>query len=62
MTKLLTRKDACEYIGVSEKSFDKAFRQNPEFKRFYLSSTTERYTKDSIDNFINSHLQGFSKI
>lgn len=62
MTKLLTRKEACQYIGISEKSFDKAFRENPKFKRFYLSSTTERYTKESIDEFINSHQKGFQEI
>ena len=42
MAKLLTRKEACDYIGISEKTFDRSFRSNPDFKRFFLSKTTER--------------------
>ncbi|MBL1059186.1 MULTISPECIES: hypothetical protein [Lactobacillus] len=62
MAKLLTRKEASAYVGIAEKSFDKAFRANPDFKRFYLSDHVERYTKESIDQFIETHERGFSKI
>lgn len=48
MSKLLTREEASQYIGIDPKTFDKAFRADPDFKRFMLSDHTERYTIKSI--------------
>ena len=53
MSKLLTREEASKYIGIDPKTFDKAFRADPDFKRFMLSGHTERYTIKSIEAFID---------
>lgn len=53
MTKLLTREQAAKYIGIDPKTFDRVFRQNPNFKRFLLGPHSERFTTDSIDEFIS---------
>lgn len=55
MTKLLTRHQAADYIGVDPKTFDKAFRADPTFPRFQLSEHTERFTIEAIDKYIADH-------
>ena len=55
MSKLLTRQQAAAYIGIDPKTFDKVFRANPNFARFPLSPYSERYTIESIDEFIQAH-------
>lgn len=55
MTKLLTRLQAANYIGVDPKTFDRAFRADPAFPRFQLSEHTERFTVEAIDKYIADH-------
>lgn len=62
MAKLLTRDEASQYIGIDPKTFDKAFRSDPDFKRFMLSEHTERYTIKSIEAFIDSKETTLKKI
>lgn len=55
MSKLLTREQAAKYIGIDPKTFDRVFRQNPNFKRFSLGPHSERFTTASIDEFISTN-------
>lgn len=51
---LLTRQQAAHYLGIDPKSFDKYFRQNPNFKCFMIGKN-ERYTKIEIRKFVKEH-------
>lgn len=62
MAKLLTRKEASKYIGIDPKTFDKVFRANLDFKRFPLSDHSERFTIESIEDFIKQKETTLKKI
>lgn len=62
MTKLLNREEAAKYIGIDPKTFDRVFRANPQFKRFMLGKHTERYTIESINEFIEENDQPLETI
>lgn len=50
---LLTRDAAAKYIGIDVKTFDKVFRNDQDFKRIKIGDHSERFTKNSINEFIN---------
>ena len=62
MAKLLTREEASKYIGIDPKTFDKVFRANPDCKRFPLSDHSERFTIESIEDFIKQKETTLKKI
>lgn len=62
MAKLLNREEASKYIGIDPKTFDKVFRANPDFKRFPLSDHSERFTIESIEDFIKQKETTLKKI
>lgn len=51
---LLTRGQASTFLGIDPKSFDKYLRPNVNLKRFMIGKQ-ERYTLESLSNFIKSH-------
>ncbi|EOL45056.1 helix-turn-helix domain-containing protein [Enterococcus caccae] len=51
---LLTREQASTFLGIDPKSFDKFIRSNNSLKRFMIGKQ-ERYTVDSLLEFIETH-------
>lgn len=51
---LLTREQASTFLGIDPKSFDKFIRSNDSLKRFMIGKQ-ERYTVDSLLEFIETH-------